>query len=96
MERRLGDAPPRVLRRAYAWVDPDADPHNKTAYKFIHHEVAASGTVGAANVRGCTSGIGVLNGARGGAAIPPEHRKGVHAHLARHLHNAGEEPTPLK
>ena len=84
------------MRRAYAWVDPDGDPGNKGSYKFIHHEVGPGASVGAANVRACTSGIGVLNGARGGANVPPAHRKGIYNHLARHLRDAGEEPAPLK
>ncbi len=96
MQTRLGDAGPRVLRRAFAWVDPDADPENKTAYKFIHHEVGAGAEVGPANVRACRLGIGILNGARGGADIPSSDRKGVYNHLARHLRDAGEEPPALK
>jgi uncharacterized protein len=96
METKLGDAPAKVLRRAYAWVDPDGDPDAKASYKFIHHEVRAGSEVGAANVKACTSGIGVLNGARGGANIPSGDRKGIYNHLARHLRDAGEEPAPLK
>ena len=96
METKLGDAPAKVLKKAYAWVDPDGDPDVKASYKFIHHEVDRDGSVGAANVKACTSGIGVLNGARGGANVPVRDRKGIHAHLARHLRDAGEEPTPLK
>jgi hypothetical protein len=96
METKLGDAPAKVLKKAYAWVDPDGDPDVKASHKFIHHEVDRDGSVGAANVKACTSGIGVLNGARGGANVPVRDRKGVHAHLARHLRDAGEEPTPLK
>ncbi len=96
METKLGDAPAKVLRQAYAWVDPDGDPEVKGSYKFIHHEVGPGPAVGPANVRACTSGIGVLNGARGGADIPPADRKGIYNHLARHLRDAGEEPTALK
>ena len=96
MEKKLGDAPAKVLRRAYAWVDPDGDPDAKASYKFIHHEVGSGGQVGPANVRACRSGIGVLNGARGGADIPARDRKGIHTHLAKHLRDAEEEPPPLK
>ena len=85
-----------VLGQAYAWVDPDANPDTKSAYKFIHHEVSAGGEVGAANVRACTTGIAVLNGGRGGADIPASDRKGVHDHLARHLRDAGEDPPELQ
>lgn len=96
MERRLGSAPAKVLRRAYAWADPNQDPDTKSAYKFIHHEVGAGGEVGPANERACTSAIGVLNGARGGAAIADHDRPGVHRHLARHLKDSGHDPAPLK
>jgi hypothetical protein len=95
-EKKLGDASARVLRRAYAWVDSDGDPDVKGSYKFVHHEVRRGGDVGPANVRACRTGIGVLNGGRGGADIPDSHRKGVWNHLARHLRDAGEEPPPLK
>lgn len=64
--------------------------------RLIHHEVGPGHEVGAANVKACTSGIGILNGARGGANVPASHRKGIHGHLARHLRDAGEEPAALK
>jgi hypothetical protein len=96
MQTKLGDAGPPVLRQAFAWVDPEADPANKTAYKFIHHEVKAGGEVGPANVRACRLGIGILNGARGGTDIPSSDRKGVYNHLARHLRDAGEDAPELK
>ena len=96
METKLGDAPAKVLRRAYAWVDPEGNPDNKGSYKFIHHEVRPRSEVGPANVRACTSGIGILNGARGGADVPAAHRKGIYNHLARHLRDAGEQPPELK
>ena len=96
METKLGDAPAKVLRRAYAWVDPEGDPDVKASYKFIHHEVGPGTEVGLANVKACTSGIGILNGARGGADVPDAHRKGIYNHLARHLRDAHEEPATLK
>lgn len=80
-----------ALRRAFAWVDPDGDPADKSTYKFIHHE---SG--GAANVRACQTGIGVLNGGRGGTTIPDADRAGVYRHLAAHLRDAGLEPPALR
>jgi hypothetical protein len=96
METKLGDASAKILRKAYAWVDPDGDPDAKTSYKFIHHEIERGGEIGRANIKACTSGIGVLNGARGGANVPAGHRKGIYNHLAKHLRDAGEEPAPLK
>ena len=94
-QSKLGDDE-RKLRQAHGWVDKDADPSTKSAYKFIHHEVTGSGSVGAANVRAATNAIGVLNGARGGANIPEQDRKRIYNHLARHLRDAGKEPPPLK
>lgn len=85
-----------TLRKAFAWVDPDKDAETKAAYRFIHHDVATDGAVGAANVTACRSGIGVLNGARGGTTIPDADRQGVYDHLAGHLKDAGETPGELK
>jgi hypothetical protein len=83
-------------RKMYAWQDPDANPETKSAYKFPHHEVDADGNIGPVNVRGCITGIAVLNGAMGGADIPERDRKGVWEHLAAHLKDAKIEPTELK
>lgn len=95
-EARLdNDAGAATYRKAYAWQDPDADADTKAAYKFIHHFVDSDGTVGAASTKGCTAGIAVLNGGRGGADIPDADRQGVYNHLARHLRDAGMEPPEL-
>ena len=83
-------------RRIYAWRDPDGDPTVKSSYKFVHHMVGADGTPGAANIRGCQTGIGVLNGGRGGTTIPDADRRGVWNHLARHIRDADMEPPELK
>lgn len=83
-------------QRIYAWRDPDGDPTVKSTYKFIHHMVAEGGNPGAANIRGCQTGIGVLNGGRGGTTIPDGDRQGVWNHLARHLRDADVEPPELK
>jgi signal peptide peptidase SppA len=92
-ERRLpsGDGAGTVLRRAYAWVDPDGDPDVKASYKFIHHEVSPDGVPGPANLRACATGRAVLAGARGGTTIPAEDRAGVWEHLAAHERDAGRE-----
>lgn len=83
-------------RQMFAWQDPEADPETKAAWKFPHHEVSADGEPGAANVKGCQSGIGVLNGAMGGAKIPDSDRQGVYNHLAAHLEDADVEPADLR
>jgi HK97 family phage prohead protease len=85
-----------VYKKAYAWVDPDKDADTKAAYKFIHHFVASDGTVGDASTVACSSGIGVLNGGRGGTTIPEGDVQGVYDHLAAHLKDAGMEPPELK
>lgn len=81
--------------RCYAWRDPDGDPETKAAYKFPHHFVGADGNPGAASIRGCQSGIAVLNGSMGGADIPENDRRGVYSHLAAHLRDGDVEPAEL-
>jgi uncharacterized protein len=83
-------------RSAFAWQDPAGDPTTKAAWKFVHHEVGADGSVGAANLKACSSGIGILNGGRQGTTIPATDRRGVHAHLAAHLADAQLEAPPLR
>lgn len=86
------DGDEAYYRKAYAWQSADADPKTKAAYKFIHHQVGEGGEIGAANLKGCSTGIGVLNGGRGGTVIPKADRKGVYQHLSKHIRDADEEP----
>lgn len=83
-------------RRIYAWRDQDGDPKTKSAWRFIHHHVDGDGNPGAANLRACSTGIGVLNGARGGTTIPDADRRGVYNHLAAHLRDGDMEPPELR
>ncbi len=83
-------------RKIYAWQNPDGDPTVKASWKFIHHLVPNGGEPGAADVRACQTGIGVLNGGRGGTTIPDADRQGVWNHLAKHLRDADLEPPELK
>lgn len=93
-EKALGDSPSEgVLVKEFAWFDPDGDATAKGSYKFPHHEVS-DGTVGAANEKGCSAGVAVLNGGRGGASIPDTDRQGVYDHLAAHLKDAGVDEVP--
>lgn len=94
--RLKNDETATYYRKMFAWVDPEADPDTKSAYKFPHHEVDSDGNIGPANVRGCIAGIAVLNGARGGADIPESDHQGVYNHLAAHLRDADVEPPELK
>lgn len=85
-------------RAAYAWIDTERLEDGelpKDACRFIHHEVSADGSVGAANLQACSSGIGVLNGGRGGTTIPDADVQGVYDHLAAHLRDADREAPPL-
>lgn len=81
--------------KIYAWRDPEGDETVKATYKFVHHEVSADGTPGAANTVGCSTGTGVLNGGMGGTTIPDADRQGVYDHLAKHIQDAGKEAPPL-
>lgn len=84
-----------TFRRVFAYVDTSMDPDTKAAYSFIHH--FWRGGPGPASTRGCSSGIGVCNGARGGGpgARWWGDRAGIHAHLAAHLRDAGQDVPPL-
>ena len=84
-----------VYKLAFAWVDPKADPDTKAAYRFIHHDVDANGKPGAANVKACSSTVGVLNGGRGGTTIPDADVKGVYAHVIAHLKDSGVKDADL-
>lgn len=89
---------PDYYARVYAWRDPEADPSVKTPYRFIHHEISADGTPGAANVQALRTAIGVLNGGRGvdvSAQPWSSDRQSIYRHLAAHLRDAGLEAPPL-
>lgn len=86
-------------RAAYAWYDGGAVDDGelpKTACKFLHHEINADGSVGAANLAACSATIAALHGARGGTNIPDADRRGVYDHVAAHLKDAGREPEPFR
>lgn len=99
-EKRLpSPMPVGTARRAYAWIDDDRVTDGelpKDAARFIHHEVDGDGEPGEANVQACRSGIGVLNGGRGGTTIPDADRQGVYDHLAAHMRDADAEPPELQ
>lgn len=99
-EKRLpSPMPEATARKAYAWIDTSQTQdgqYTKAACKFIHHEVGADGTPGAANLTACSSGIGILHGGRGGTSIPDADRRGVYDHLAKHLRDGDQEPPPYE
>jgi len=93
------DATPAYYSQAYAWRDDDEDGTSKAHYAFIHHEVAADGTIGPANITACQLGIATLNGGRLRPGTRPRwagDRQGIWRHLSRHLEDADVEPAPLR
>jgi HK97 family phage prohead protease len=95
MEANLkGDETGDYYKKAFAYIDPEANPDTKAAYKFIHHMVDADGKIGPANLKACSAGIAVLNGGRGGTNIPKEDYQGVYNHLVKHLKDADREEIP--
>jgi hypothetical protein len=98
-EKRLPTPVPEAkARAAYGWIDASAVSEGalpKATCKFIHHEVGADSSVGAANMTACSSGIGILHGGRGGTNIPTSDHRGLYDHLASHLRDGGQEPPPF-
>lgn len=95
-EKKLPDELTEEIGRAmYAWKDPDGDPTAKSSWKFPHHDVGEGGKPGPANIAACRAVVAALNGARGGSNIPAEDAKSVHAHVAKHLKDAGEDVAPF-
>jgi hypothetical protein len=94
VERALPDDDVEAFRGVYAYVDPKK-PERKTGAKFPHHEVTRGGDPGPANVKALISGVGILNGGRGGADIEEGERQAIYDHLAMHLKDAGREPPAL-
>jgi hypothetical protein len=93
--RRLpNDSGAGARKRLFAWIEDGA--RTESAGKFPHHDVTAQGKVGPANIRACSSGIGILNGGRGGADISRAARLSVYRHLATHIRDAGREPPELR
>lgn len=89
--------PTSYYRQAYAW---QKDPNEKdiascSEFKFLHHEVSATGDIGAANIEACRSCLRAINGLDG-TTIPGEDRSGVYEHLAKHLRDAGIEPPDFR
>jgi hypothetical protein len=91
--------PVATARAAYAWIEDGAVEDGKlpkSACRFIHHDVSGDGRPGAANLTACSTGIGVLNGGRGGTTIPSDQKRGVYNHLAAHLRAGDREPPEFQ
>lgn len=94
--KNLGDDyTTKDLKNVFAWIPDGKDP-KKGDCALPHHEVDGDGKPGAANVKGCQSAIGALNGAMGGVDIPDGDRKKTYDHLAAHLKDADVTPAELK
>jgi HK97 family phage prohead protease len=70
-----------TLRKMYAWVDSEKDPLTKAAYKFPHHEVSDTGSVGAANLNGVRNALARLPQSN----VPESDWEAVKKHLQHHL-----------
>lgn len=81
-------------RDAHTWMDPDADPDTKAAYKLPIARMA-DGELQAV-FRGVVAAMAALNGARGGVDIPEEDRQGVYDHLSRYYAKAEQDPPELR
>ena len=77
------DASASVLRKMYTWVDPNADPATKAAYKLPHHFVGADGTPGDASVAGVRAAMSRLG--QSATQIPSGDVAAVRSHLQKHL-----------
>ncbi len=83
------EAKESVLRRMHAWVDENADPNTKRAYKLPHHR--ASGEV---VWRGVAAAMARL--LQAGTQIPDADRRGVYNHLRRHYEQFDREPPEFR
>lgn len=90
------DASVATMRSMFAWSDPSGDASTKADYKFAHHTVNDAGDVDGANITACRTVIANLNGARSAPHIPAQDRRGVYAHVAQHLKDAGENVPELR
>ncbi len=76
------------LKRICAWYDNEKA-ENRGSYKLPHHKGGAEGNV--AVWRGVAAAMAALLGARGGANLPENQRRGVYNHLAKHYEEFGKE-----
>lgn len=83
-----------TARAAFAWVsEPSGNRVAKTTCAYLHHEINADGTVGAANLTACAFNIAALR--TWDTTATDEDKAAIYGHLAQHLRDAGQEPPPL-
>ena len=80
--------------KAHTWMDPDADPETKEAYK-LPKAMMMDGDLHVV-FRGVVAAMAALNGARGGVDIPEEDRQGVYDHLVRCYEKFDRDPPELR
>lgn len=78
-----------ALRRMHAWVDDEADPDTKRAYKLPHHLVS-----GEVVWRGVAAAMARL--LQAGTEIPDADRRGIYRHLAAHYEQFGRTPPEFR
>ena len=84
------EAEEAALRRMHTWVDDDADPDTKRAYKLPHH-LAENGE---AVWRGVAAAMARLM--QVDTKIPERDRRGVFDHLARHYEQFSKTPPEFR
>jgi hypothetical protein len=90
----LGDPPDwDKFKKAHTWWDPDR-PDQREGYKLPIGKLV-DGRV-EAFWRGIVAAMAVINGARGGAKISEDDRKGIYNVLSRYYKKAGKEPPIYK
>ena len=87
----VAKADPDTLKKICAWYD-DTKPDAKSSYKLPHHHADGLKAVW----KGVAAAMGALLGARGGADIPEDERKGVYGHLAKHYEEFNKEAPDFK
>src|SRR6266705_409071 len=81
------------LKIMCAWVDDDAEPDAKSAYKLPHHQASAPHKL---VFKGVGAAMGALNGGRGGLNVPEADRPKIYSHLAKSYRAFDVEPPELK
>lgn len=90
VSRLSNEAGEATYRKAFLYLNSEADPDTKGTYKFPYRMVDTDGNLGDANQRALQAIIGVLNGAMGGAkGISDSDRTAIYGSAKRLLKKAG-------